>query len=70
MNTKNYIALVEKDFTLNKEVESYFKKKNIEIVDYFKNLNILQLKSAYPLEAQKLEHIKYLELDKSFFIKK
>jgi len=63
---KNYIALVEKGFILNKEVESYFKKMDIIIVKYHKNLNILHLKAKQHLEADKIEHIYYMEEDKTF----
>ena len=66
MKNKRYIALAKKDFILNEEVESYFEKMHIKIINYYENLNILQLESTYALNVNTLEYINYLELEKNF----
>ncbi len=68
MKKKIYIALVDDGFILNKEVESYFSTKNIKILNYNKNLGVLQLEADYSLEKEKLKYVKHLECDRSFSV--
>ncbi|AOW19178.1 hypothetical protein [Urechidicola croceus] len=64
MKKKIYLAVVKKDFKLNDSIRDYFKSKDIEIINYLKNIGILKLSSKKPLNANEIKHVEFLELDK------
>ena len=61
-----YLALVDKDFTLDEKVDSYFQENNIEIIKYYEKFNLLMIESKNLLLAEDIKYIDYLELEQEF----
>lgn len=60
-----YLALVDSDFELTEEVLGYFRSKEVEVVKYLKNVNVLQLRSKKDLTSEKLKYINHVEKEQT-----
>lgn len=59
-----YLAVLKDNVSLNKDVLSYFVEMDFTILAYYKNLDIIKIKSPVKLDGVLLDYIDKVELDR------